>query len=114
MFYFKLYKTYFEPLHCLNFSVATDKTQNVLWRIENGELDGFSPKVNLIYLFIVQAIVIMIGVNNVLHTSEDIVDDILRIIELIKVKQPKASVIVMVGWIILMSVSYFYKYFNYF
>ena len=34
----------FVPLHCLNFGIGSDQTQNVLWRVQNGELDNFSPK----------------------------------------------------------------------
>jgi len=37
----------FEPLHCLNFGVGGDQTHNVLWRIQNGELDGIEPKVSM-------------------------------------------------------------------
>lgn len=36
---------YFAPMHCLNFSIRNDRTQNVLWRVENGELDNVRPKV---------------------------------------------------------------------
>ena len=35
----------FAPLHCLNFSIDGDQTQNVLWRCQNGELDNMSPQV---------------------------------------------------------------------
>ncbi len=38
-----------------NFGWGADKTQNILWRIENGELDGVRPKV----------IVLLAGTNNV-------------------------------------------------
>lgn len=39
----------------LNFGISGDRTQHVLWRIQNGELEGIKPK----------AAVIMIGTNNI-------------------------------------------------
>ena len=41
------------PQHAANFGIGGDQTQHVLWRIENGELDGFHLKV----------VVLMIGIN---------------------------------------------------
>src|SRR5436190_7359784 len=41
-------------LNAANFGIGGDMTQNVLWRIQNGEIEGISPKV----------IVLMIGTNN--------------------------------------------------
>jgi platelet-activating factor acetylhydrolase IB subunit beta/gamma len=35
----------FEEMHLLNFSIKGDKTQNVLWRLQNGELTNILPKV---------------------------------------------------------------------
>lgn len=35
----------FVPLHCLNFGIHRDRIENVLWRIQNGELDNVKPKV---------------------------------------------------------------------
>ncbi len=50
----KLWAKYFAPRHAVNFGIGWDRIQNVLWRVENGELDGISPKV----------VVLLIGTNN--------------------------------------------------
>ena len=36
--YHRVWSKYFKPLRALNFGVGGDRTQNVLWRIENGEI----------------------------------------------------------------------------
>jgi lysophospholipase L1-like esterase len=45
----------YAPYKPADFGVGGDRTENVLWRITNGELDGLHPKVT----------VIMIGTNNI-------------------------------------------------
>ena len=45
---------HFAPLKAANFGVAADKVENVLWRVQNGELDGIQPKV----------VVLLCGINN--------------------------------------------------
>lgn len=49
-----LYVELFAPLNCANFGIAGDRTQGVLWRMENGELEGYSPRLMML----------MIGTNN--------------------------------------------------
>jgi lysophospholipase L1-like esterase len=44
----------FGPLKTANFGIAGDTTQGVLWRLQNGEGQGFKPK----------GIMLMIGTNN--------------------------------------------------
>jgi lysophospholipase L1-like esterase len=50
----EVWDKYFTPLKAADFGYSADRTQHVLWRLQNGEGQGFSPK----------AIVLMIGTNN--------------------------------------------------
>ena len=49
-----VWEKYFAPLRAANFGISADRTQHVLWRMQNGELDGIKPRV----------VVLMIGTNN--------------------------------------------------
>jgi len=77
-----------------NFGWGGDTTQNILWRLENGELDNVDPKV----------IVLMAGTNNVGKKSPEgindaRVDDIARgiraIVDLCRRKAAKATIVLM-------------------
>ena len=79
----------FHGWNAANFGWGADRIQNILWRLENGELDGVHPKV----------IVLLAGTNNVGNTpgDEDKVPDITRGLEAIRDvcrrKAPGATVI---------------------
>jgi len=51
----------FAPLKSANFGFSGDRTEHVLWRLDNGEIIGAKPKL----------IVIMIGTNNIGHGSSN-------------------------------------------
>jgi len=50
----EVYAANFGSLHCANFGIAGDRTEGVIWRMENGELEGYTPKLMML----------MIGTNN--------------------------------------------------
>ena len=63
-----------------NFGIAGDTTQGVLWRMQNGELDGFKAKL----------IVFMLGTNNIgRNTNEDIAAGDRAIFEEFRKRQPQ-------------------------
>lgn len=41
----QVWKELFSPLHALNFGIGGDTTCNVLWRLQNGELENIRPRV---------------------------------------------------------------------
>lgn len=54
------WKKEFKSLKTLNIGIGGDKTQNVLWRLEHGGVDGIEPRI----------ILLMIGNNNMFFTPE--------------------------------------------
>ena len=80
----ELRKTY----SVLNIGYSGDRTENLLWRGENGELDGYKAK----------AVMLMIGTNNTWHRKDkpaDIAAGIKQILELIARKQPEAKTLLL-------------------
>jgi lysophospholipase L1-like esterase len=81
-----VWKEHFEPLKAANFGIGGDRTQHVLWRMQNGELDGYNPK----------AAVLMIGTNNLGgNTDEEIAEGIKACVEEIHKKHPKTKVLLL-------------------
>jgi lysophospholipase L1-like esterase len=79
-----IWEHYFGKYQPANFGIGGDQTHHVIWRIENGELDGISPKV----------VVLMIGTNNSgAHTGEQIADGVKKIVELIRAKLPQTKIL---------------------
>jgi lysophospholipase L1-like esterase len=80
----------FRGWNAANFGWGADRTQNILWRLQNGELDDVHPKV----------IVLLAGTNNVGNRAgaPEKVDEITRglraIVDLMRTKAPKATIIV--------------------
>lgn len=75
--------TNFFGWNAANFGWGADSIQNILWRLENGELDGVNPKI----------IVVLAGINNVgtFPGGDEKVDDITRGLKaIVKVCQEKA------------------------
>ena len=77
-----------------DFGWGADQTQNILWRLENGELDGVSPKV----------VVLLAGTNNVGNPffqgdanakADDVTRGLQAIVRVIQAKAPAATIIVM-------------------
>src|SRR5215472_10726125 len=74
------------PRHAANFGIGGDRTQHVLWRIENGELDGLDPKV----------IVLMVGTNNSGTDSPDqISEGVEKIVAEMRDKCPKSRILLL-------------------
>ncbi len=72
-----------------DFGWGADRTENILWRLENGELDGVAPKI----------IVVLAGTNNVgaqpgaTDVVEDTTSGIKAILDVCRRKAPDATIV---------------------
>lgn len=82
----EVWNEHFASLRPANFGIAGDRTQGVLWRMQNGELEGFEAKL----------IVLMLGTNNInRNTNADIVEGNRAIVAEFRKRQPQAKVLVL-------------------
>lgn len=56
----QFWSKYYSHRKALNLGFGGDRTEHVLWRLQNGELDGLNPKL----------VVLMIGTNNTGHRQD--------------------------------------------
>lgn len=69
-----------------NFGIGGDRTEHVLWRIQNGELDGISPKVAML----------MIGTNNSgANSAPQISEGIAAIVKHLRTKTPSTKILLL-------------------
>ena len=61
----KVWKTHYGKRNAVNLGIGGDRTQHVIWRLDNGNLKGIAPK----------AAVVMIGTNNAGTTANETAQD---------------------------------------
>ncbi len=94
------WEKYWVPLGAANFGIGGDRTEHVLWRLQNGNYDGLSPKLT----------VLMIGTNNTGHqgramkehagaiynsTPQETAEGVTEIVKLLQKKQPQMKVLIL-------------------
>jgi beta-glucosidase len=83
-----VWEEYYAKRHALNIGFSGDRTEQVIWRLQNGAVDDISPK----------AAVIMIGTNNTGHrmdAPEDIAEGVKAIIEELRKRIPKTKILLL-------------------
>jgi beta-glucosidase len=83
-----VWKEHYAKYNALGLGFSGDKTENVLWRLQQGEVDGIAPKVA----------VLMIGTNNTGDRQEDprtTAAGIRRIVEELRLRLPNTKVLVL-------------------
>ncbi|MFZ1976328.1 MAG: GDSL-type esterase/lipase family protein, partial [Bacteroidota bacterium] len=88
----KSWDSLFHNYRVLNIGFGWDRTQNVLWRLDRGELDGLHPR----------TVIINIGTNNTsqtrnarMNTAPEIVEGIRAICLRVRSKVPDAKIVLM-------------------
>ncbi len=84
----ELWQKHWGAYKAVNMGIGGDQTQHVLWRLQNGQLDGYKAKV----------FVVMIGTNNMWDRNAEpahAAAGVKAVLDLIKSKQPQAKILLM-------------------
>jgi len=84
----EIWDTYYARRKAVNMGFSGDRTQHVLWRLDNSNLEGLSPRLAII----------MIGTNNSNgndNTAEEIADGIITVCKRLRTKLPKTKILLL-------------------
>ena len=82
----KIWDHYYAKRNAVNLAISGDRTEHVLWRLENGNIDGISPKVA----------VLMIGTNNHMSSPPEVTAwDIRLMVQKLRKRLPQTKVLVL-------------------
>jgi len=82
----EVWQEFYGKRNAVNLGIGGDRTQHVIWRLQNGNIQGIAPKLA----------VLMIGTNNSgTNTSEEIAQGITAIVKLLRVKLPQTKVLIL-------------------
>ena len=83
-----VWNSHYSRYNALDLGFSGDRTEHVLWRLQQGEVDGLHPKV----------VVLLIGTNNSGHRKEDpaaTAAGVKRIVEELGARMPAAKILVL-------------------
>ena len=84
----KIWKERYAPRKAVNLGIGGDRTQHVLWRLDNGNLENIRPK----------AAVVMIGTNNsngIDNTAGQIIEGVTAIVQRLRKGVPDTKVLLL-------------------
>jgi lysophospholipase L1-like esterase len=83
----EVWKKFYDKRNAANLGISGDQTQHVLWRLDNGNIEGISPKLAII----------MIGTNNAgaKQKTEDIAAGVKAIVEKLREKLPQTKLLLL-------------------
>jgi len=79
---------YYAPRNAFNLGFSGDRTENVLWRLQHGAVDGIAPKLAIL----------MIGTNNAGHRqdkAEDTAAGVKAIVDELRTRLPQMKILVL-------------------
>jgi beta-glucosidase len=84
----EVWQQYYQSRNAFNLGFSGDRTEHVLWRLENGAIDSMNPKLA----------VLMIGTNNTGHRMDPAAhtaEGIERVVDVLRGKLPEAQVLIL-------------------
>ncbi|MCF2947963.1 GDSL-type esterase/lipase family protein [Paraglaciecola aquimarina] len=82
------WQTHYAHLKPLNLGYSGDRTEHLLWRVQNGEIEGLSPKL----------VILLIGTNNAGHrveSAEDTAAGVSAILAEIRSRLPETKILLL-------------------